>query len=69
MERRIIILEVDPSELFDNVAQIGAEESANGIGTRIMAALLGGLCWRESVGLKAAYGITATQISPSPKEG
>lgn len=66
--RRTITLDVDPNAFFDEVRNFGLMSSTCPIGSRVIAALLGGLSWREGVGL-GVYGINSHELPPEPADG
>lgn len=60
---RTITLTVDQSEFFDEVSKYGLINSSCPIGSRIIACLLGGVDFREAVGL-AVYGVQVFEDRP-----
>lgn len=56
MGQRKITLEVDQAAFFDEVSKHGLINSTCPIGSRVIACLLGGVDWREAMGL-AVYGV------------
>lgn len=65
MGLRTITLTVDPSKFFDEVSEHGLISSTCPIGSRVIACLLGGVDWREAMGL-GVYGVSVIEDQPSP---
>lgn len=73
MTNRTITLTVDQGAFFDEVSKLGLINSTCPIGSRVIACLLGGVDWREAMGL-AVYGVQvyespdASGVSEPPEE-
>lgn len=68
MAMRTITLTVGVAEFFDHVSQNGLINSTCPIGSRVIACLLGGVDWREAMGL-GVYGVSVIEeTAPAPKE-
>lgn len=65
MSTRTITLTVDQPKFFDEVSKYGLINSTCPIGSRVIACLLGGVDFREALGL-AAYGV---QVFEEPRDG
>ncbi|MCA0358693.1 MAG: hypothetical protein LCH78_17915 [Proteobacteria bacterium] len=64
MALRTITLTVDQAEFFDHVSQHGLINSTCPIGSRVIACLLGGVDWREAMGL-GVYGVSVIEEAPA----
>ena len=62
MTKRTITLTVDQPKFFDEVSKYGLIGSTCPIGSRVIACLLGGVDFREAVGL-SVYGVEVSQVS------
>lgn len=67
MSFRTITLTVDQPMFFDEVSKHGLINSTCPIGSRVIACLLGGVDFREAVGL-AVYGVQVFEDRPAPAE-
>lgn len=61
---RTITLTVDQARFFDEVREHGLINSTCPIGSRIIACLLGGVDWREAMGL-GVYGVSVIEDKPA----
>lgn len=61
MTKRTITLTVDQPKFFDEVSKYGLISSTCPIGSRVIACLLGGVDFREAVGL-SVYGVQVEEI-------
>lgn len=70
MAQRTITLTVDQAKFFDEVQEHGLINSTCPIGSRVIACLLGGVDWREAMGL-GVYGVSVIEeaTTPSAQEG
>lgn len=66
--RRTITLTVDQSRFFDEVSKFGLINSTCPIGSRVIACLLGGVDWREAMGL-GVYGVEVEEAALSADTG
>lgn len=62
---RTITLTVDQPRFFDEVSKYGLINSTCPIGSRVIACLLGGVDWREAMGL-GVYGVDVAEEAPAP---
>lgn len=65
MGLRTITLTVDQSRFFDEVSKYGLINSTCPIGSRVIACLLGGVGWREAMGL-GVYGVSVIDEQTAP---
>lgn len=62
---RTITLTVDQPAFFDEVSKHGLISSTCPIGSRVIACPLGGVDWREAMGL-GVYGVSVIEEQPAP---